>query len=247
MGALSMLASQPIEDILARPPVLVGVDIGQLHDPTAIAVAECIAQESGQYRQIKRVPAHIDKRGRFVPARDADPVYRTHYYIRHIRRVPIGTSYPDVAKIIADVLSNPMFAGRFVGCAIDVTGVGRPIYDELCIVEARLQRSARKVQIVPITFAHGDSYNAGTGRLGKAFLVSRLQVLLQGQRIHAPDTPEVRATINELKVYQIKVTQDGKDTYGAEIGAHDDLATALGLACLHDPVGLAARHSERIF
>jgi hypothetical protein len=231
----------------ARPPVLVGVDIGQLHDPTALCVAECIAQATGQYREVKRVPAHIDKRGRFVPALDAEEVYRTHYYIRHIRRLPIGTSYPEVSRIIGEVLANPLFAGRFVGCAMDVTGVGRPVYDELCLVEARLRREARHVQVVPITFAHGDTYNTATGRLGKAFLVSRLQALLQGQRIHAPDTPEVRATVDELKVYEIKVTQDGKDTYGAEVGAHDDLATALGLACLHDPIGLAARHSERMF
>jgi hypothetical protein len=57
----------------------------------------------------------------------------------------------------------------------------------------------------------------------------------------------MQATIEELKVYQIKVDQDGGDTYGAKTGAHDDLATALGLSCLHDPLGLVARNSERIF
>ena len=41
----------------------------------------------------------------------------------------------------------------------------------------------------------------------------------------------------ELKDYQIKVDQDGADTYGAfKVGSHDDLATALGLAVLDDPM-----------
>jgi hypothetical protein len=53
--------------------------------------------------------------------------------------------------------------------------------------------------------------------------------------------------MEELKVYEIKVSNDGKDTYGAIVGKHDDLATALGLACLEDPHGFKVRQSARVF
>lgn len=227
-------------------PVCVGIDVGQLHDPTAISVAEAIQTPTGKHRWIKRVPAHIDKRGQFHEAREVDPLMATEYMIRHIERLPLGTSYPDVAIKIADLLCNQVFARRRVQILIDVTGVGRPVYEDLKL-EVQRREQTRKVIIKPITFTHGEKYTATTGMLGKAYLVSRLQSLLQAGRVHAPNTKEVQATIEELKVYEIKVNQDGKDTYGAITGRHDDLATALGLSCLEDPYGMQARKSERVY
>jgi len=40
----------------------------------------------------------------------------------------------------------------------------------------------------------------------------------------------------ELLTYEIKVSENGADTYGAfKVGTHDDLATALGLAVQGNP------------
>lgn len=227
-------------------PICVGVDVGQLHDPTAICVAEAIQKPTGKHRWIKPIPAHIDKRGQFHPPKDTDPLMATEYTIRHIERLPLGTSYPDVAVKIADMLCNKLFARRRVQVLIDVTGVGRPVYEDLKL-EASRREAARKMIIKPITFAHGETYNSTTGRMGKAYLVSRLQSLLQAGRVHAPDTREVRAMMEELKVYEIKVDTNGKDTYGAVVGKHDDLATALGLSVLTDPYGQKVRYSERVY
>ncbi len=42
--------------------------------------------------------------------------------------------------------------------------------------------------------------------------------------------------MQELKDYRIKVDTDANDKYGAfSTGTHDDLVTALGLACIEDP------------
>ncbi len=42
--------------------------------------------------------------------------------------------------------------------------------------------------------------------------------------------------MQELKDYKIKVDIDANDKYGAfAVGAHDDLVTAVGLACIEDP------------
>jgi hypothetical protein len=67
--------------------------------------------------------------------------------------------------------------------------------------------------------------------IGKAWLVSQLQALLQTDRLHLPRTPEAALLAQELLDYEIKVSEDANDRYGAfRVGAHDDLVTALGLA-----------------
>jgi hypothetical protein len=228
-------------------PICVGVDVGQIHDPTALAVAEVIQIHTGKYRAITPIPLRLDtKSGQWIPPKDAEPVMTSEYTLRHIQRLPLGTSYPDVAIHIADMLCKPLFAKRDVRVLIDVTGVGRPVYDDLQR-EIERRREVRHVVLKPISFSHGEKYNRSTGVLGKAYLVSRLQSLLQGGRVHAPNTSEVKAMLEELRVYEIKVDQDGKDTYGAITGKHDDLATALGLACLEDPFGEVVRYSKRVY
>ena len=111
-----------------------------------------------------------------------------------------------------------------VSLYVDATGVGQPVVDLLAVAGVR-----------PIAcyFTHGDrrTVEAHQVSIGKAWLVSRMQALLQTARIHLPDTDEARALARELQDYQIRVDQDANDKYGAfKIGTHDDLATALGLA-----------------
>lgn len=49
--------------------------------------------------------------------------------------------------------------------------------------------------------------------IGKAYLVSRLQALLQGGRVHLPQTTEARALAEELLDYEIRVSEDANDRY----------------------------------
>lgn len=231
----------------AKSPITIGVDVGQISDPTAIAVAEVIQKHTGKYRySSEQTLGHLDAQGQWVPPQGVDPVMVSEYTIRSIRRLPLGTSYPDVALHLADLLCNQLFARRNVRMLLDVTGVGRPVYDDLR-KEIGLRKEAREVLLKPISFVHGEKYNRSLGTLGKAYLVSRLQSLLQGGRVHAPDTAEVKVMLEELRVYEIKVDNDGKDTYGASIGKHDDLATALALATLEDPFGDRVMYSQRIY
>ena len=58
---------------------------------------------------------------------------------------------------------------------------------------------------------------------------------MQTGRIKLPRTAEAEALARELLDYEIRVDQDANDRYGAfRVGSHDDLVTALGLACLVD-------------
>jgi hypothetical protein len=81
----------------------------------------------------------------------------------------------------------------------------------------------------------------GEVKLGKAWLVSRMQVLLQSGLLHLPRTPKAEALGKERLDYEIRVTEDANDRYGAfRVGAHEDLVTALGLATQEDRGGEAA-------
>ncbi len=186
---------------------LMGVDIGQKRDPTAI----CVVQPE-------------DRRVALTTER--------HFVVRHLERLPLGTPYPEVARRVAAIVAGvKKRTGRSPLLYVDATGVGIPIVDLL-----REQAPSRQ-PIVAVYFTHGDRRiedRAGGYRqvkLGKAFLVSRLQALLQCQRVHLPRTSEASALARELLDYEIRVDEDANDRYGAfRVGTHDDLVTALGLA-----------------
>jgi hypothetical protein len=118
---------------------------------------------------------------------------------------------------------------------VDGTGVGQPVVD-------LLREKGAGVPVRPVYFTHGDrrvEQRDGSIGLGKAWLVSRLQALLQTARILLPRTMEARVLGQELMDYEIRVDQDANDRYGAfAVGSHDDLVTALGLA-VQEPAAVA--------
>jgi len=203
--------------------VTIGVDIGQKHDPTAIAVAEVEFRQTGGHAE-------------------------DYYLIRHLERLPIGTPYPAVVVRLGDVVDNTRKRGMAAAVAaaaasgsgvplpplalyVDATGVGQPVVDLLAHVG---------VPVTAVYFTHGDrrtvSEDRKTVSLGKTWLVSRLQALLQTGRILLPSTPEARQLAKELQDYEIRVDEKANDTYGAfKVGTHDDLVTALGLAVQETP------------
>ena len=179
---------------------LIGVDIGQKRDPTAICVAE------------------VEDRGE-----------EQHYLIRHLERFPLGTPYPEVARRIGEIVEQVAKKGdeAYPTLYVDATGVGTPVVD-------LLRESATKTNdVIAVYFTYGDRRSAEGGevKLGKAYLVSRLQALLQTGRLHLPRTSESAALSDELLNYEIRVDSNANDRYGAfRVGTHDDLVTALGLA-----------------
>jgi len=119
---------------------------------------------------------------------------------------------------------------------VDATGVGLPVVD---LLRERLHGG----RVVAAYFTYGDrrteTVEDGQVRvsLGKAFLVSRLQALLQCGRLHLPRTGEAQALTEELLNYEIRVDENAHEKYGAfKVGTHDDLVTALGLAVQADLV-----------
>jgi hypothetical protein len=198
--------------------ITIGVDIGQKRDPTAICVAE-------------------------TDSRKLDRRTETHYLIRHLERLTLGTRYPRVADRVAEI-TNGVRAKTGEGPIVylDATGVGQPVVDTL---RERLPRG----RVVPVYFTHGDRRNEtreGQGvriSLGKAYMVSMLQTLLQNHRLHLPQSREAEALTEELLDYEIRVSENANDLYGAfKVGTHDDLVTALGLATQSDRAPWRRRH-----
>ncbi len=194
--------------------VVVGLDVGQRRDPTAIAVAEVGQRETARTSYGLTRPESV-------------------FTIRSLGRLPLGTGYPMVIHRVAEVMVkikaiDPYNSPELV---VDATGVGMPVFDEL-------RRSLSDLcRVVPATFVAGGrfSYEDGGIKLGKGFLVSRLQALIQGERIRLPETEQAKALAKELTDYEIRVDESAKVTAGAfKTGTHDDLATALGLAVLQD-------------
>ena len=192
---------------------LIGIDIGQKRDPTAI----CVAQSERRH----------------------DPAFggnARHFVIRHLERLPLGTPYPEVADRIQRIVHTiRRQQDESSEIYVDATGVGAPVVD---LLKERVSRMAR---LRPVYFTHGDRRTEeprGPITLGKAFLVSRLQALLQTGRIHLPKTSEAEALSKELLDYEIRVDENANDRYGAfKVGTHDDLVTALGLAVQWEPRG----------
>lgn len=214
--------------------VHIGADIGQRSDPTALCVATVERRTTG------RMLAHHDELFHVVHGRcnaQCVPEMESVYTTRFLERLAIGTAYPAVAERLADVVTNllPLVPGLRPHLYVDVTGVGRPVFD-LVVNQVR-----DRCRLSAVTFRHGhrcerDPENDMELSLGKAYLVSRLQALLQTKRIILPQTGEAQALAQELQTYEIRVDQDSSDKYGAfRVGTHDDLVTALGLACLEEP------------
>ena len=155
----------------------------------------------------------------------------------------MGTPYPAVAQRVAAVVRGVVAAesGASPDLYVDATGVGTPIVDTL-------RAAGVDAKLIPVYFTHGDRRTLVEGevRLGKAWLVSRLQTLLQWRLLHLPRTREAEVLARELLDYEIRISEDANDKFGAfRVGTHDDLVTALGLGTQEDRGGGEAARSYR--
>ena len=185
--------------------IVMGVDLGQKQDPSAVCIAE-------------------------TETRPVDGRAESHYLIRHLERLALRTPYPRVVDRIAElVLEVRRRSGTLPRVFVDATGVGAPVMDLL------RQRESEIGPAIAVVFTYGDRRTvkpqSGRVTLGKAHLVSRLQALLGSGRLHLPQTQEAAALARELLDYEIRVDENAHARFGAfKTGAHDDLVTALGLA-----------------
>ena len=191
--------------------IMIGVDIGQRTEPSAVCVAETEDR----------------------PGLHGRTEY--HYLVRHLERLPIGTTFPALADRTAEVAARVVeWTAESPFVYLDATGLGQSVVD---LFTARILGA----RVVAVYFNHGDRrlrVDHKEVHLGKAFMVARLQTLLQSDCLHLPRMPDAEALAKDLREFEIQVREDANDRYGAfRVGARDDLVTALGLATQPGPPG----------
>lgn len=198
---------------------LVGVDIGQTRDPTAVAVLQRVPL-------VKRVK---DADGRAVPVLRDDHVdgarirrfqYQDHFHLRQLERLKLGSPYQAIVDRTAEILSKlPPYSSVAV---VDQTGVGRPVVEQMA-----------HLPIVPVTITSGQSFHADHDgwKVAKKVLVSNAQVLLQNGRLKvAGKIKIVRDFVAEMAAFRVKLSAASQTFESHREGVHDDLVLAVCLA-----------------
>ncbi len=231
--------------MLDKPLYILGVDLGQRQDHTALCVLERTVSDTGQTKnQTRHTPTpHVWKNGRRITAEPPPKVLKVlenHYAARHLERLPLGTPYPaqvERVKALHDRLKEDTGSAPLL--VADQTGVGRPVVDML---------RAAELSPVAVTITGGDAVtqDGSDYRVPKRDLVSVVQILLQSERLKiARALPEAQTLTSELLAFKVSISLKGHDSYGNDVGEwrenpHDDLVLAVALACWygehHKPV-----------
>lgn len=198
---------------------ILGLDLGQANDPTGLVILE-----RSQSWTMDTVP--VEEKDRYVITkwREREKVSDPIYKARHVERLKLGTPYPEVVDYVKTLINREEIGGNY-GLVIDMTGVGRPVFD-----------IAKKAGLdaVGVTITGGDTVSwqsSRTARVSKRILVGTVTAVMQTGRLRlAKDMDGVDALQKELLDFRVKVTDSANDIYSAREGAHDDLVLSLALA-----------------
>ncbi len=201
-----------------RPPhVFLGLDLGQRHDPAAIAILQRTVEPTGAFNH---VTWEMDR--------------ELHFRLCHTERLALGTPYiliVDRIRRLLEKLSAPLpgihsYAGTapLRTLVVDASGVGRPVVELLRKTGIGWTTGPGRAAIAPVTItASGAPRMEASGEefVSRRDLITNLRILLEKRllkiagRIH-----DRQALLKELVQVQ--------DRSGSQ---HDDLAMATALAC----------------
>ena len=182
---------------------IVGLDLGQSRDPTAIAVLRRLAAFGGANANLL--------------FEDGTELYQCG----HLERLPLGTSYPAVVAHVRGLLER---LPRGTELVIDFTGVGRPVFD-------MFENSGIDPIGVLISGGAKESGDGRIFTVPKLTLISWVQALLHQERLKIHRAlPEAKALVKELEDFRVDFTAAGHMTFNARSGTHDDLLLALAIA-----------------
>jgi len=188
----------------------VGVDLGQKRDYTAMCVVE---------RRVRM----LDEKSRV----DWNFLRETKYHLRHLERVRLGTTYPEVVRRVVTLARSPTLLGK-CEVVVDATGVGGAVVDLL-----RAARLGCEVTPVTITGGHEAVRVGREWRVPKRDLIVGLQVMFEKGDVEiAANIPQKEKFVKELMGMQVRVSATGHEQYGSwRDGEHDDLVLAVAMAC----------------
>lgn len=186
---------------------VIGLDLGQKQDYTAVAVVERVEQKG-------------------------DLETKPLLHLRHLERYALGTPYGEQMDQVAQLVGQVKRQINHISppqpeLIVDATGVG------VGVVEMLKERGL-KYRAVSITGGTAESHSGGTYHVPKRTLVSRAVAPFEGKRLKiARGMRLVPELVKELENFKVKVnTHTAHDSYEAwRSSDHDDLVLALALAC----------------
>ena len=193
---------------------ILSVDLGKVRDFTAIAILE------------KRPPptkaVHPDPRAlRTIQV----PIGPRPLHLRHLERVPKGTTYPAVVELVKGRLAALTDGPSRPALVVDHTGVGVAVVDLF---------EAAKLQPYAITITGGDTVSdeGRHWRVPKRELVTSTQLAMQNGRLRFAATLADLPTLEqELASFNYKLSDAGHDSYASwRERDHDDLVLAVAMA-----------------
>jgi hypothetical protein len=194
----------PPRPICWRSPsrFIVGCDLGQAADPTAVCVLENYAEREDP----------------------AEPM-KFYYDVRHLMRLPLGMSYPAIVHDVGTMLQRPPLDASSE-LVIDETGVGRAVGDIF------LDRGLKPIRVTITAGGDaGTMTGNGRYSVSKSFLVSNLDAKMHtGELRFAKELREAPAMEADLKDFRRHVSEAGRYSFEARSGAHDDLVLAVAIA-----------------
>ena len=193
---------------------VIGCDLGQSQDFTALSILE----------RITVTASSIQQQG-FEPPAVVETTKKIHH-LRHLQRLKLGTGYPEIVNIVGAILKSLPPAKIAPALVIDATGVGRPVVD-------MMKKAGLRPIAVTITGGFDENRAASDDwKVPKRNLVSTLAVLMQSGRLKvAPDLAEGETFVAELSNFKVKISAAGHDSYNSwRESVHDDLVLSVALA-----------------
>jgi hypothetical protein len=205
---------------------IVGLDLGQASDFTALAILERRRPHDGLDASVETFHVRRNWYGLdTVAVRSGAPKTEKTHAVRHLERFPLGTPYPTICECLVELFARPPLVNATL--VVDQTGVGRAVLE--LIVRARPRATIRPITI---TAGHTIVPDGAGWHVPKKELVSTLQVLLQSRRLQvARQLPMASVLIKELEAFRVKITASANETFESwRERDHDDLVLAVAMA-----------------
>ena len=176
-----------------------GLDLGQKQSHTAIAVVEWSVDRE-------------QRRNAVTWAFEWHELSPPRVSVRHLERLPLGTSYVDVVDRVHELVWSDALRGK-TKLVVDATGMGAPVVD---LFRRDTEMRRRACELAAVTITSGAKVSKGEKRgdwlVPKQDLMTGLVVMLEGGRL------EISRGLEEAKRLVEELVR-----YGREEGFRDDL------------------------
>jgi hypothetical protein len=190
---------------------VVGVDLGQQFDFTAISVI--------QTREIWTTGDNVPVEWK---TRKEDRMVSYNYYLRFLER--FQAKYPDTVQRVLKIVRK-LEDDQGTALVVDATGVGLPVVE--------MMREER-LHPIPIIITGGNTVTEADGgfHLPKRHMISTLQGLFESGRLKiSKGINHLEELLDEISNFRVKITKAGNDTYEAwRETDHDDMVMSVAMA-----------------